>query len=57
MAIGTASGPLLAAAVFDQYKTYTPFLYLTITLMIVGGLALFSLGRPPVWEEAPAPAE
>jgi MFS family permease len=50
MAIGTASGPLLAAAVFDHYKTYTPFLYLTITLMIVGGIALFSLGRPPVWE-------
>ena len=56
MAIGTASGPLLAAAVFDQYKTYTPFLYLTIALMIVGGIALFALGRPPVWEEAPAPA-
>jgi MFS family permease len=54
MAIGTASGPLLAAAVFDHYKTYTPFLWLTITLMIVGGIALFALGRPPVWEKAPA---
>lgn len=57
MAIGTASGPILAAAVHDRYGTYTPFIYLTITLMIVGGIALFTLGRPPVWEEAKAMSE
>ncbi len=56
MAIGTATGPYVAARVFDHYKTYTPFLYLTITLMIVGGIALFTLGRPPVWEETTAEA-
>jgi MFS family permease len=54
MAIGTASGPILAAKVFDHFKTYTPFIYLTITLMFVGGIALFTLGRPPVWEKAEA---
>lgn len=54
MAIGTASSPLLAAAFHDQFKSYDPFLWLTMGLMIIGGIALFTLGRPPVWkEEAP----
>ena len=56
MAIGTACGPILAGAVFDQFHSYTPFLWLTIALMLVGALALFALGRPPEWPAtAPTP--
>jgi MFS family permease len=54
MAIGTASSPLLAAAFHDYFKSYDPFLWLTMGLMVVGGIALFTLGRPPVWEAEPA---
>ena len=47
LAVGIASGPLAAGAIFDHYASYAAFLKLAIALMIGGALALFSLGRPP----------
>ncbi|MDB5970373.1 MAG: transporter [Hydrocarboniphaga sp.] len=48
LACGTAFGPLAAGTVFDHYGSYAPFLMLTIALMAVSAVALFSLGLPPV---------
>ncbi|GAB3104168.1 MFS transporter [Aestuariicella hydrocarbonica] len=47
LSLGTAFGPLVAGAVFDQYDSYTPFLQLTMILMGASALALFSLGSTP----------
>lgn len=41
--LGTAFGPLAAGAVFDRYTSYAPFLTLTMVLMLVAAIALFSL--------------
>lgn len=46
LSIGTATGPLGAAHVFDLYGDYAPFLWLTIALMAASSLALASLPRP-----------
>jgi MFS family permease len=46
LSVGTATGPLAAAAVFDTTGNYTPFLWLTIGFMVASSLALFSLPRP-----------
>lgn len=46
LSIGTATGPLAAATIFDGYGDYTPFLWLTIGFMIASSLALFSLPPP-----------
>ncbi len=52
LTLGTAFGPLTAGAVFDRFGNYEQFLWGTIALMLMGALALFSLGHPPVLEAA-----
>ena len=46
LSIGTATGPLAAAVIFDNYGSYTPLLWLTVAFMVVSSLALASLPRP-----------
>jgi MFS family permease len=46
LSIGTATGPLGAAAVFDHYGSYAPFLWLTMAFMLASSIALASLPRP-----------
>ncbi len=46
LSIGTAFGPLAAAAVYDQGGSYAPFLLLTIVFMAGSGIALASLPQP-----------
>ncbi len=46
LSIGTATGPLAAAAIFDRYGSYAPFLWLTICFMVASSVALLSLPRP-----------
>ena len=46
LSIGTAFGPLAAAAVYDTFGSYTPFLALTIAFMALSSLALASLPQP-----------
>jgi MFS family permease len=46
LSIGTATGPLAAAAVFDAYGSYAPFLWLTIAFMVASSTALLSLPKP-----------
>lgn len=52
LTLGTAFGPLTAGAVFDHFGNYEKFLWGTIVLMLLGALALFSLGHPPKLEAA-----
>ena len=47
LSIGTAFGPLAAAAVYDHAGTYAPFLSLTIVCMVGSSLALASLPHAP----------
>ncbi len=49
LSIGTAFGPLAAAAVFDYSGSYLPFLAITIIFMASSSLALLSLPQPPVY--------
>ncbi len=44
LAGGTAFGPLAAGAVFDRYGSYAHFLVLTIVLMAISAVAVFTLG-------------
>ncbi len=46
LSVGTATGPLAAAAIFDRYGSYAPFLWLTIAFMVASSAALLSLPRP-----------
>lgn len=46
LSIGTASGPLAAAAIYDSSGSYRPFLLLSIACMAASGLALASLPAP-----------
>lgn len=46
LSIGTATGPLGAAAIFDEFGNYTIFLWLTIAFMVASSIALASLPRP-----------
>jgi MFS family permease len=46
LAVGSSIGPLVAARIFDVYRTYTPFLWLTVICTSVGALALASLPQP-----------
>ncbi len=50
LSIGTAFGPLAAAAVYDHSGSYAPFLLLTIVFMASSSLALASLPRPAFTE-------
>ncbi|WP_439134079.1 MFS transporter [Pseudomaricurvus sp.] len=47
LSLGTAFGPLVAGAVFDHYNSYALFLQLTMFLMGLSAIALFSLGSTP----------
>ncbi|MBP6725056.1 MAG: MFS transporter, partial [Halioglobus sp.] len=46
LSIGTAFGPLAAAAIYDNSGSYMPFLLLTIALMACSSLTLASLPQP-----------
>ena len=46
LSLGTASGPLVAAAIYDEYGSYQVFLVLTMAFMAGSSLALGSLPRP-----------
>ncbi|TXC72751.1 MFS transporter [Sphingomonas ginsenosidivorax] len=46
LSIGTATGPLGAAAVFDAYGSYAPFLALTCLFMVASSAALLTLPQP-----------
>jgi MFS family permease len=46
LSLGTAFGPLAAAAIYDHYGRYEPFLLLTIVFMLGSSVALVSLPRP-----------
>jgi len=46
LSMGTAIGPVAAAAVFDSQGSYAPFLWLTIALMLGSSTALMTLPRP-----------
>lgn len=50
LSIGTAFGPLTAAAVYDYSGSYTPFLVVTIAFMAASSLALASLPRPRAFQ-------
>ena len=47
LSLGVAFGPLGAGAAYDLYGGYAPFLYLTMVLMALSAVALFSLGATP----------
>jgi MFS family permease len=46
LSIGTATGPLGAARIFDVYGNYTPFLWLALGFMIASSVVLISLPKP-----------
>ncbi|MDE8650346.1 MFS transporter [Novosphingobium album (ex Liu et al. 2023)] len=53
LSVGTACGPLAAAAVFDRYGSYTPFLWLTLGFMASASLAIGTVPRrTPVWSDS-----
>lgn len=54
LSIGTAFGPLAAAAVYDYSGSYLPFLALTILFMACSSLALLSLPNPDAADGSPA---
>jgi MFS family permease len=56
MAFGTASGPLVAGAIFDHLGSYTVFIELAILLSLACGAVLYLLGTPPVWVQDNAEA-
>jgi len=47
LSVGTATGPLTAARVFDVYGSYMPFLWLGVACMVASSLSLASLPQPP----------
>lgn len=56
LSIGTATGPLGAAMVFDQFGNYAPFLWLALAFMAASSVALGSLPRPSSARTVSAPA-
>lgn len=44
--LGTGMGPLIASAIFDYSKSYTPFLAMIMIAMLVSSICLASLPRP-----------
>ena len=52
LALGTSFGPLTAGAIYDIQGSYLTFLVINIVLMGASAVALFSLGRPPVFDVA-----
>jgi MFS family permease len=57
IAVGSAMSSYLAGLTHDLTGTYTLFIQLSIAGMLIGALALFTLGKPPVWEDETGPAE
>ncbi len=51
IAVGSASSAYLAGLAHDLTHSYTLFIQLSIVGMLLGALALFTLGQPPVWDE------
>lgn len=51
LSLGTAFGPLAAAAISDHFGGYANFLMITMVLMGASSLALASLKNPPDWSE------
>lgn len=47
LSIGTATGPLAAAKIYDVDGSYDAFLWLTVGFMLASSLCLASLPRPP----------
>ncbi len=56
LSLGVAFGPLGAGAAYDIYGGYASFLYLTMVLMALSAVALFSLGATPDAAELEATA-
>jgi predicted MFS family arabinose efflux permease len=54
IAIGAASGPIIAGRAYDLTGGYTPFLLLGAIGCFVGGVLIISLPRRPRWEKAGA---
>lgn len=55
IAVGSAMSTYLAGLTHDVTGTYTLFIELSIAGMLLGALALFTLGKPPVWEDETTP--
>ena len=53
LSVGTALGPLAAAAVYDATGSYDAFLVLTLALMAASSAAIASLPRPAFGHAAP----
>jgi len=53
LSLGTAFGPLAAAAVHDRTGSYEQFLFLTMLCMAGSSLALVTLPRPSLAQPAP----
>jgi MFS family permease len=57
LSLGTAFGPLAAAAVHDRTGSYEPFLVLTMVCMAASSIALASLPAPPFAAGTPSTPE
>lgn len=56
MAMGTATGPLRASAIYDQFHSYDPFLWVAMPMLAIGAVLLALLGPFPRFagaEDAP----
>jgi MFS family permease len=47
LSMGTAFGPMTAGALYDSFNSYMPFLQLTMFLMGISAITLFTLGSTP----------
>jgi MFS family permease len=47
LAIGSASGPVVAGAIFDQFGSYTPYIWLLFPVVTVASLLIGFLGSYP----------
>lgn len=55
LALGTASGPLVAGMLFDRFGGYSQYLILAAAMMVISALALLSLGpAPPLRKPEPS---
>jgi MFS family permease len=57
IALGSAGSAYLAGLAHDITGSYTLFLQLSIAGMLLGALALYTLGQPPVWDDKGAPLQ
>ncbi|MBM3594663.1 MAG: MFS transporter, partial [Alphaproteobacteria bacterium] len=47
MAVGTATGPLSAGAIYDEFGSYDNYLMLLIPLVLISALSVGTMGRAP----------